>query len=1152
MNKIKFIKSFVLVALVLLFIGFIQAQPAHAISGNEAYEELMATTTAEEMRTVLLTLADERIEELGAMTPSQLNNIRNHVDSLDILTENDISIKEEIHETLDILESIVQGNSEVSTFTSGYNSVDGYIYASQKLANNVRTTQGHTVAYKSNTDTVRITANGAYNDPQILINLSSYNIGTETAWSNEYKYMVVVYRCSGDFDGDMFMSYIDANTKPNSNENRVQDFQSYTSFKKTNSDKDRKFYGVESITLPDNQVYDSNSNPEYNFNYIVFDLSKIGAAPNDDGSHGTGWANSKFCKEIRIDYTENCLAGDWFEIDAIGFCKENGYPNSDRAYSDNLKKEYFIWERTSIRNNRGKFSACKEMLTLFDSYHSCTGAYDEEEEALVFTMATNDQQGNRICTDPDTHVHPGIGFACNAHLNQGAFDPGVMFHVPGGLSSSKYGYLVLTYKAVDTNPETDMFDDIIFQSKFSGDNALSSARESNCIDVGIYPTNADGIEINEYRRNFQIYQQEIYYSEFVSLKTEGQTPNVINRIRIDPFNVHYSKVGAQLHIASIHFVRTPDEAKDIIEQEIKNKYPYGYLLKYDSNKPAGATGTVANIPDTQSLLHSKETKHTFNLSNITPTLLNYTFIGWSYSQTSDVIIKEKSITIDGDISQTVEITLYAVWALQATTLHYTVETPQGVTSEYGSLSVKEELVGITEERPNGTILTLNIGFKLEGWYDSGGNKVSSDLVFKPIKGTSNWVETTFKAKIVYESIVFRLSIKEGKFYDSLTDTKTSVNILQNSSFTMEVIMDNYYPNVHEDIQIFNFDKVLPKNTKLLLIDFSNSNIINYYIYQILGTENGLKLSDFESIKDNTIKYSDNKVAKKMTKKFLIVGEFSNASIGTYNVGFENYPVQNLLDNTKLTLKVESKRTSSIVDNSTSNLTMNDKLNISYNFTTSAGTGVDTLYTNRNYALYVTPQNFSFPEGSYIEYNGTNFYPTSDNNGIIIPVGSISSSLLELSFYTPYNKLAEDNYALKVTAFISATSNANNPRGGEKVGDITTSFKVEYLKKAINISRPNGNETQVFTKVEAEAGINFVIQTLNINEAELSITLEKLEGSAWVNVNDAFVTTVDFSAVTDTFLVKLKSEKLTGMTTYRLVIKTADNLVQDEFIIIITE
>lgn len=128
-----------------------------------------------------------------------------------------------------------------------------------------------------------------------------------------------------------------------------------------------------------------------------------------------------------------------------------------------------------------------------------------------------------------------------------------------------------------------------------------------------------------------------------------------------------------------------------------------YAVSYNANKPAEASGTVANVPASQTKYYGTN----LTLSSTRPTLTNYTFTGWNTKADGTGTSYTPGATYSGNAA----LTLYAQWSANNPPTIGTFDDPEigGVVSVSGN--------------PIKGFSTVNIAFDGAAW-DSGRSLTS--------------------------------------------------------------------------------------------------------------------------------------------------------------------------------------------------------------------------------------------------------------------------------------------------------------------------------------------------------------------------------------------------------------------------------------------
>ena len=455
-----------------------------------------------------------------------------------------------------------------------------------------------------------------------------------------------------------------------------------------------------------------------------------------DLTSNTSWTGTIY--GFRFDYFGTSNANDVIYIDSIVFCKSQEDAN------------YIKWERENVKNNPGVFVACEEMVRLFSDFHMCSAKYDSTEEAIVLTVESN------VCKQTSLNgSHITGNWTCAP-----GFDTMVDFSVPSGLTS-EHKYLVITYMT-----PSDL--NTIIGVDHQGNTLQTLEGFNGGIPISIYPQTASGGENEKYQRRFKIYDSNVYYSDYVNLEDETYGPSTIKKIRIDPFNLHYTTPGSKLYISSIMFCKTIDEANEIIGSQLDDKYPYNYELYYDSNT---SDDSVTEMPQSISIVRSANSTHTFNISEDEPTRGKYIFAGWS-EMSNGTVIDNMECEMIGIKGETVTKTLYAIWRENS---DYIVYIPSTLKIEGGNR------------------ISFNISADIEYFVDSASISIVVNGIKKFVLEENNEITLDYE---------IRDSSSKNIYENNDVITTFSPNDSSDKKFEIEIMEDARYSGNYNEILNF--------------------------------------------------------------------------------------------------------------------------------------------------------------------------------------------------------------------------------------------------------------------------------------------------------------------------------------------------------------
>ncbi len=265
------------------------------------------------------------------------------------------------------------------------------------------------------------------------------------------------------------------------------------------------------------------------------------------------------------------------------------------------------------------------------------------------------------------------------------------------------------------------------------------------------------------------------------------------------------------------------------------------------------------------------------------------------------------------------------------------------------------------------------------------------------------------------------SIAEGINYKLIDTEKTSINITQNSSMTLQYQF-TYVPTEIQDMSIGLFGTaVLPVGTKIRMID-SSEILINgdgdyifspsYYYYEVTEAKQSVLFTEFISMSTN--EYFEHKVdARQENALFTFIVEFDGEylDVGYYTMSLAPKLADGSIGTRmNLNFQIGEQRVYDILPDSTNYEIRDDKVDIRVDFTANQLEAIDTEYKNKVLSLRIT-FNQEVPEGSYIEIDDKIYLLEESDivlnkgNYFLIPLGNVENiNYMEYTLYTPMESL----------------------------------------------------------------------------------------------------------------------------------------------------
>ncbi len=339
--------------------------------------------------------------------------------------------------------------------------------------------------------------------------------------------------------------------------------------------------------------------------------------------------------------------------------------------------------------------------------------------------------------------------------------------------------------------------------------------------------------------------------------------------------------------------------------------------------------------------------------------------------------------------------------------------------------------------------------------------------------SSNWIKYE-KFSVSYETpkiIYFR--VKDNTDYYSYVNTDyillkgytqsdltvgrnitsgNNLNITSNSSIKFDSSMDGNieFKNTYKHILVFN--KLLPENTKIVLIDNNFNKVYEYFVSSDDIANNLLtfNLSDFKEVGkgNNNVYFNDNNYIGNINENFTFVIDFNKSNIENNILDISAYLqiVDNDLNNIITTLKKDINKFSVYKNFNDEDINAKYTLNSTYNTTINYNMDyVNTIpyeielnyYNNENITIYdssledmkyglqislyneTTSSNMDkkYLRNVLFKYNGINYHPNS-NNVVNINLNNNLDGIFNIQTYTDNFNIEDSDYSFKICPYIS--------------------------------------------------------------------------------------------------------------------------------------
>lgn len=412
---------------------------------------------------------------------------------------------------------------------------------------------------------------------------------------------------------------------------------------------------------------------------------------------------------------------------------------------------------------------------------------------------------------------------------------------------------------------------------------------------------------------------------------------------------------------------------------------------------------------------------------------------------------------------------------------------------------------------------------------------------------------TFKQKIninreLSQATDPQSAIVEGKRYINFDDITSEINLSQDSALTAQFVI-NYIPSLYNE-QKLQFSNELPINTYLTLVNLTENSNVKYYYYKVDNKISELDLTNFIMMGKTNTNYEYPTIDKFIDEKLLIIMDFSKCT--EYLESETNIKLimsGDLVDDVcskELKFTTHSKREFELLVNS-SNVNVGENIQINYNLSTINAS--ESNYLGRKLALVIKMPT-DIPIDSYIISNNIK-YNLNSNKEFIIPLTEVQngSGQVELSLNTNMDFITESIYECKIELWVSATSNAQAPKLGEKLAESIINFK--YSGKLNPSLKITNLENRAIRKSDIQNVNQLVFEMKNSTETIVEIELQQKIGTAYQkltnvlnqvnNITEHNMGVFSINAIEGNNTVNINLSPAIESGTYRFVIKVKDKM-----------
>ena len=393
------------------------------------------------------------------------------------------------------------------------------------------------------------------------------------------------------------------------------------------------------------------------------------------------------------------------------------------------------------------------------------------------------------------------------------------------------------------------------------------------------------------------------------------------------------------------------------------------------------------------------------------------------------------------------------------------------------------------------------------------------------------------------------AVISGKIYLSFDNTDTETTISQDSAFTSQFVV-TYVPSVYIK-QELSFSEKLPIGTNLILVNLSDENNPTYWYYKLQESKNLIDLTEFICMGTTQTNYEIPTDNNSIEQKLLVITDFSQCS--DY-LPASQYSLKMILrggntdigDFTSSELNFITKERRTFTLNNDTTALINQEFTVNYEMVSTEG--IESKYEGRRLALVFTATS-EVPKDANLKINDETYYLNA-NNQFIIPLDNIQKNSDTLKIILSSNMLPIDKkeYDFNVALYVSATSNANAPLLGEKVGEST--IKITTPQEATPSLKVTNMSKRIIHRKEISETLSVDFKYIESRDCNVTVELQQKIGKGYKKVTDKLNkvndTTIHNAGVYDILAAQGENQisvilsSYTQNETYRLVFKVNDS------------
>ncbi len=407
------------------------------------------------------------------------------------------------------------------------------------------------------------------------------------------------------------------------------------------------------------------------------------------------------------------------------------------------------------------------------------------------------------------------------------------------------------------------------------------------------------------------------------------------------------------------------------------------------------------------------------------------------------------------------------------------------------------------------------------------NTISGEVVNMVLSDGTDTYNIALEINIVDQVIGNSVFTNSGKWFNGVS-LNDNINVSNDSSYTVQ-FLTTYVPRLYSDmIMTLETTTKFYTGTKIIIVDTTDENVINYYYYIVTSDTKKINLTQFKKMGTTNVYFEPYFSNKSINENLTVIIDMQDSSTlagtGTIMLGHYSNNIE-ILGNTSSSSYIVATNHPSMQATLTG--FGNDYYNFNYKVTNSSNTATDTLSTSQYLLEVKHKDNSTFGVGSYVMVGSNSYVPTADSKSIILPISTGTSQLKYVSNISEVSK--------------NLTFNLYHGTSGKKSSGVIST---------INYTVP----TQLTYSFGILKTMNRVID-LNATQISVPITYSDLSGttvtaqlqSKTINSNGTYTYTTlkdylknDDSngkvtvTLSNTVNLQLESNKLESMKTYNVL------------------